>query len=427
MAPKQQLRNRTLFTGDNLPILRGFNSASVDLIYLDPPFNSNREYAAPVGSEAAGASFKDAWTLNDEDEAWHAALKSHHPKLYAIIHAAGEVGGKGDKSYLIYMAIRLLELRRVMKDTASIYLHVDPTMSHSLKLVMDAIFGKRHFRNEVIWCYQGRELSKKQYNKKHDVILYYSKSKNSVFNWESIGDLLSETSRRAMSRHVDEAGRPFVLRYKNGGGFAPLNKDTSNETYRQYVPEKIPPRDWVIIDYSRKSERMGYPTQKPLALLDRIVKASSNKNDIVLDPFCGCATTCIAAEVLHRNWIGIDISPKALELVKVRLDREVLGEGKVFKGKVINRTDIPHRTDIPPLKIPRSRIKKILYGNQEGICNGCALHFQIQNFEFDHIVPVSVAGADVMENLQLLCGSCNRIKGDRTMEYLKARLKERSK
>lgn len=425
MSAQAQLRNRTLFTGDNLPILRGFNNASADLVYLDPPFNSNKHYSAPVGSEAAGASFKDAWTLNDEDEAWHAALKSHHPKLYAVIHAAGAVGGKGDKSYLIYMAIRILELHRILKNDGSLYLHVDPTMSHGLKLVLDAIFGRARFRNEVIWCYQGRELSKTQYNKKHDVILFYSKSANCTFNWHAIGDPLAETSRKAMSRHVDEHGRAFVLRYKDGGGFAPLSADGDGGVYRQYVPEKIPPKDWVILDYSRKSERMGYPTQKPLSLLDRIIKASSNEDDVVLDPFCGCATTCIAAEILHRRWIGIDISPKALELVKVRLDREVLGKGKVFEGKVISRDDIPHRTDIERIKLSKSAMVKLLYGNQAGVCNGCGLHFPIQNFERDHIVPQSAGGADIVENFQLLCGSCNRIKGDRTMEYLKARLKER--
>jgi len=258
-----------LFTGDNLPVLRGMNNGSADLIYLDPPFNSNKHYSAPVGSEAAGASFKDAWTLNDEDEAWHAALKSHQPKLYAIISAAGAVGGRGDKSYLIYMAIRILEMRRILKDRGSIYLHVDPTMSHSLKLLMDAVFGNARFRNEIIWCYQGRELSKTRYNKKHDVIFYYAKSDKFTFNWQAVGEPLAETSRKAMSRHVDEQGRAFVLRYKAGGGFAPLSADGDDATYRQYVPDKIPPRDWVVLDYSRKSERMGYPTQKPAPMSSR--------------------------------------------------------------------------------------------------------------------------------------------------------------
>ena len=140
---------KTIFTGDNLPIMRGMNSASVDLIYLDPPFNSNANYAAPIGSEAAGAEFKDTWTLNDVDAAWLDLIEAKYPQLNRVIHAAVS---DSDKSYLIYMAVRLLEMWRVLKDTGSIYLHCDPTMSHYLKLAMDAVFGKVNFRNEIIWC-----------------------------------------------------------------------------------------------------------------------------------------------------------------------------------------------------------------------------------------------------------------------------------
>ena len=143
--------NRTLWTGDNLDIMRGMNSESVDLIYLDPPFNSNRDYAAPIGSEAAGAKFKDTWTLDDVDEAWHGEIADRDPTLYAIIAAAGLAHGKGMKSYLIMMAVRLLEMRRILKETGSIYLHCDPTASHYLKTLMDAIFKARHFRSEITW------------------------------------------------------------------------------------------------------------------------------------------------------------------------------------------------------------------------------------------------------------------------------------
>ena len=143
--------NRTLWTGDNLDIMRGMNSESVDLIYLDPPFNSNRDYAAPIGSEAAGAAFKDTWTLNDVDEAWHGEIADRDPTLYAIIDAAAHAHGKGMKSYLIMMAVRLMEMRRILKDTGSIYLHCDSTASHYLKTLMDAVFGAGRFRNEVVW------------------------------------------------------------------------------------------------------------------------------------------------------------------------------------------------------------------------------------------------------------------------------------
>lgn len=141
--------NRTVWTGDNLEILRGINSECVDLIYLDPPFNSNRDYSAPIGSEAAGAAFKDTWTLDDVDEAWHGEIADCDPALYSVIGAAGLAHGPGMKSYLIMMAVRLLEMKRVLKPTGSIYLHCDPTASHYLKTVMDVVFGVQNFRNEI--------------------------------------------------------------------------------------------------------------------------------------------------------------------------------------------------------------------------------------------------------------------------------------
>ena len=143
--------NRTMWTGDNLDIMRGMNSESVDLIYLDPPFNSNRNYSAPIGSEAAGAAFKDTWTLDDVDLAWHGEIAEQHPALYAIIDAAREAHGRGMQSYLIMMGVRLLEMRRLLKPTGSIYLHCDPTASHYLKLLMDAVFGLGNFRTEIVW------------------------------------------------------------------------------------------------------------------------------------------------------------------------------------------------------------------------------------------------------------------------------------
>ena len=179
--------NRHIFIKDNLEVLRAFDSKSVDLIYLDPPFNSNKDYNAPIGSESAGAHFKDRWTLDDTDVAWWGELADKHPSLYSAIQAVGVVNGNRDKSYLIYMAMRLLEMKRVLKDTGSIYLHCDHTMSHSLKLVMDAVFGKENFKNEIIWCYTGASESKKAFPNKHDTILFYSKSyKNNIFNFDNI-------------------------------------------------------------------------------------------------------------------------------------------------------------------------------------------------------------------------------------------------
>ena len=172
---------------------------------------------------------------------------------------------------------------------------------------------------------------------------------------------------------------------------------------------------------------MGYPTQKPLALLQHIIKASSNVGDVVLDPFCGCATACVAAESLNRQWIGIDLSPVAYNLVRQRLLKEVgIGseEQSHFTGwTVTHRTDIPSRTDIDaPINYRQN--KHVLFGEQEGLCAGCRVLFPFRNFTVDHIVPRSRGGTDHIDNLQLLCGACNSVKGDRPQEYLMARLRE---
>ena len=180
-------------------------------------------------------------------------------------------------------------------------------------------------------------------------------------------------------------------------------------------------------------ERTGYPTQKPLALLERIIKASSNEGDIVLDPFCGCATACVAAETLKRQWIGIDISPSAEVITKLRLE-SASEQGELFTpiamSDVIVRTDAPERTDnaeeiARQIRLPRYQTHKPeLFGRQEGKCNGCQYPFYYRNFTVDHIVPQSKLGTDDIENLQLLCGACNSMKGNRTQEYLIARLRE---
>ena len=402
--------NRTVWTGDNLDILRGMNAESVDLIYLDPPFNSNKNYAAPVGSDAAGAAFKDTWHLSDLDVAWAGLIADEEPAIAYLLDAAGRTHGKGMQSYLTMMAVRLLEMRRLLKATGSIYLHCDPTASHYLKMLMDAVFGQRQFRNEVIWSYRRYTARSNRFQREHDVILFYGKD-SPTFN--VVLEPYGEGSGKHDSHYKrDEDGRWFRWQKRRG-----------QEPYKVYLSEGRRAGDvWQIshINASAK-ERVGYPTQKPLALLERIIKASSNEGDVVLDPFCGCATACVAAEKLARQWIGIDISPKAAELVNVRLQDSM---GSLFHhGYVTTRTDIPQRTDVDAPKNYRQN-KHVLYGEQEGRCGGCRTPFEFRHFEVDHMVPQSRGGTDHIDNLQLLCGHCNRVKGSRPQEYLVAQLTE---
>ena len=435
------IENRTLFTADNLDVLRGMNSESVDLIYLDPPFNSNRDYAAPVGSEAAGAAFKDTWTLSDVDLAWIGILADKQEKVSIVIDAAGVAHGKSMKSYLVMMAIRLLEMKRVLKPTGSIYLHCDPTASHYLKVVMDCIYGTDNFRNDVTWRRtNAKGLAFGRYPNNADSLIYYGNGE--ACTWNRPYKPLNDEYIEKFYRHTEqETGHRYQL-----DNLLNPNRDRPNLTYeflgvtrvwrwtrermqqaheqglivqskqgavprlKRYLHEsKGTPVDSIWDDIkpiqSHSKERTGYPTQKPLALLDRIIKASTNEGDVVLDPFCGCATALVAAEKLDRQWIGIDLSPLAARLVKSRLERG----GPLFY-EINHRTDIPRRTDVgelPPYKTHRHT----LYGKQEGDCAGCRIHFPFRNLTVDHIVARSRGGTDHLDNLQLLCNACNSTKG----------------
>ena len=400
--------DRTIFIRDNLEVLRGMNSGSVDLVYLDPPFNKGKQWAAPIGSKAAGAAFKDAWTLSDVDKQDHDLLRTTNPQLHDTILAARAAGGNSTMSYLLMMSVRLLEIKRVLKPTGSLYLHCDPTESHGLKLMLDTIFTRDWFRNEIAWCYApGGNAPKRAYHRKHDIILYYA-DKNAVGGvWNKPYGEMPAKTRRTYNQ-VDDDGRLFKT-YRD------------RKTYLDEVPGRPVPSWWDDIPSFgtavASKERTEYPTQKPIALLHRIIQASTNEGDVVLDPFCGCATTLIAAEFLQRKWVGIDLSEKAAELVDIRLAAEI----GLSSSLVTIRDDIPIRTDQGTLPAPKTH-KKALYGGQQGYCNGCGTHFEIENLTIDHIISKKKGGTDHPGNLQLLCLNCNSRKGTGSMSQLMDKL-----
>lgn len=234
MASSCNWSNQTVWTGDNLPILRGMNSETVDLIYLDPPFNSKANYAAPIGSPAAGAAFKDTWTLRDVDAEWINLIEAKHPALYRVLLAAMT---DSDKSYLAYMAARLLEMRRVLKPSGSIYLHCDPTMSHYLKLLMDAIFGRASFRNEITWQRNSSHNTANRYGNVADIILYYGLGLP-IWNqqYQAYGE--AQASR---FRHTDDEGRRYKLDDLTASR---PNSDSGKFEWRGTLP---PPFPWLGI------------------------------------------------------------------------------------------------------------------------------------------------------------------------------------
>jgi site-specific DNA-methyltransferase (adenine-specific) len=358
-----------LYYGDNLSVLReSIRDESVDLIYLDPPFNSNAGYnvlfKAPDGSGSAAQieAFDDTWHWNDSAESAFAdVLRSGNGAAAEMLRAMRGFLGENDMmAYLAMMAARLIELHRVLKPTGSLYLHCDPTASHYLKILLDAVFGAGNFQSEIVWRRTTARSVGKRWPRLHDTILFYSRSSEpKTFNVQK-GEMDPNWLAREY-RHEDERGR-YMLADLTGAG---LRNGSTGSVWRDVDPGKIGSgRHWryttdkldeldadgliywpsrgqypKLKSYLRPdagsiigdiwgdlpgigrtaSERLGYPTQKPVALLERILNASSNPGDVVLDPFCGCGTTVHAAEKLGRQWIGIDVTHLAIGLIEKRL------------------------------------------------------------------------------------------------------------
>jgi DNA modification methylase len=302
-----------LYHGDNVEVLRrAVPDGKVDLIYMDPPFATNRHHSFVVREgrgeevEAQAVAFEDKWSWNAQARESYRQLTSRcGEKLHAALSGLRTIlNSNGMMAYLVSMTERLCELHRVLSATGSLYLHCDRRTAHYFRIICDVLFGEGNFRNEVIWHYTGGGRSKSCFSRKHDVLLFYTKAPAYTFNLDAIREPYKDTSSYARSGIISAAGK----RYMPHPGGTPADDV------------------WDIpIVNPMSTERPGYPPQKPVALLERIVAVSSNDGDVVLDPCCGSGTTLVAAQRLNRNWIGIDSSEPAVIASRHRLEQEFPG------------------------------------------------------------------------------------------------------
>lgn len=459
------------------------NSKTVDLIATDPPFNKNKDFHATPDSIAKGASFQDRWSWDkDVHEDWVDKITDDFPNVMNVIQGSRNSYGDDMGAFLCFMGVRLLEMHRVLKSTGSIYLHCDSTASHYLKELMDSIFDKDNFRNCISWQRndgrgKGSQHAPLQWGRNTDNILFYAKSKSNTL--KPYKELTEEEIKDQFPK-IDNKGRQYktgipVFCSKSMGkrpnlcytwkGFRNphpsgwrLSKERLEEEYqkgniiikgigdkrklerRKYIDDyQGKPIDDFWDDIPRvtdNKENTGYPTQKPLALYERIIKASSNEGDIVLDPFCGCATTCVAAEKLNRQWVGIDIWDKAHKVVIERLkkegyladadkEREDLIHTKgiiTYSKKPLRRTDggseavpfletkMKEFDDIDKDPYSNAKKKEILLEQHGSVCQGCGNRLHERYLELDHKLPRADGGSNLLRNRILLCGPCNKLK-----------------
>lgn len=452
--------NRTLFVADNIRILRGMNSESVDCIATDPPFNKKRIFNAPLGSRQAKQRFDDRWRWDEVTDEWQDLLATDHPAIKEIIEAAVVIeGGSIDHrtgkidtgrvknsiaAYLAYMAPRIVEMHRVLKPTGVLFMQCDTEANAYLRLLFDAVFGRRNFINEITRRrIEAKGLMTRRLANNCDVILAYGKSNRYKWNlpYEPY-DMTNLDEKTLKSYDKIENGRRYTL-----DNLANPNDDRPNLKYEflgvtrvwrwtrermeaalaegrivQAKPGNVPrykrfldeqpgkPRDDIWDDVVQlESSELDWDTRKPLSLYKRLIECGSDEGDIVLDPFAGCATACVAAEDLQRQWVGIDIDPVAEEATYIRLGearRLQVTQDMVRIRKSLRRTDVPHVSD--------EKLRESLWNKQGRRCANpyCdAENLRKVDMHLDHRIPRSRGGEDGVLNRILLCGNCNLRKG----------------
>lgn len=495
MTAEYNVESRTLFIGNNLDVLRGINSDSFDLIYLDPPFTAEQSYEVHFGETVSVWEFDDFWALDQTELNWLDEIEHRVAPVYDIINGARASHSERLAIYLTFMSVRLLELERVLKPGGSIYLHCDPNSSHYLKTVMDAIFGANQFVNEIVWKRTSSHGGAGKWGPIHDVILLYSGKEGRKWNrlyqeypsgyWEKYYryedergryQLVTLTSASVKSGpagsewrgiNPSDVGRhwavPLRLLQKEHPERTDLKRLSPQEKlelldeaelihwpadgniprYKLYTDavRGIPVQD-VIMDINpiagRSRERTRWPTQKPVALLERIIGTSSDPGDMVLDPFCGAGTTCVAAEKLGRSWVGIELSPNAANILPARFKRELPeiweGDDSLSEDWLRVMNDPPIRTDLSVMGSSERdrpdldevvRTKEALFESQNGRCNGCRHQMPLHVLRLDQSARRARSDRNPLGSQQLLCRTCIFIKGGRDMDYLELHLYKR--
>ena len=417
------------------------NSETVDLIATDPPFNTKRNRAGTAGFYVDNwkwgdtGKLPDQWAWNEVHPAWLEEIRDDNPALFEVIEAAEHCHGQDIAAFLCFLSVRLLEMHRILKPTGSLYLHCDHTANAYIRMALDAIFGARNFRNEIVWCYTGPGNIKRWYPQRHDTIFWYSKSKTWTFAAESIRVPYAEST--LLRRAYNDTGGTMQGTTQNR---------SSEEIESEFGKGKIPEDWWTGFKsggHLSKSERTGSPDQKPLALYERMVLASSNPGDLVLDPFAGCATTIMAAQNNGRRWVGIDRRPdarfhvvcrmmgtKAQETEKLRQRPDLADwmNSQLAKHDAHFRTEPPTRTDegdtaAPFLAAVYTATEKSLLSHREmkdylletfGLrCWGCSFTAPDEQYlELDHVDPKADGGSNHLDNRALLCKPCNGAKSN---------------
>ena len=456
------MTSNSLYYGDNLDILRRYvQDESVDLIYLDPPFNSNQTYnilfQEKDGSQSASQikAFGDTWHWDETAARSYEETVEAGGQVAEAMQAFRKLLGTNDMlAYMSMMAPRLVELRRVLKPTGSLYLHCDPTASHYLKLLLDAVFGPKNLRNEIIWKRTSGRKGVSQYGRVHDIIFYYSKTTRSTWNAPMV--LQSAETVRGHDLMEDEGGVCRVSDFSGAGQGPPrifggrgevappsgrhwmFDQDGVDrlmsenrivfsargkprlKTYLKDLPGIAVHDVWADIEpiNAAARERLGYPTQKPIALLERIIQASSNEGDVVLDPFCGCGTTVAAAQKLDRRWIGIDITQLAISLIRYRLGDsfgkdcrfELIGEPTSLQDASALAEQDPYQFQWWTLGLVKARPVEQKKGADRGIDGRLYFHDEGRGGKTKQIIFSVKAGHVTVSHVRDLVGVVSREK-----------------